>query len=352
MKIEINSNDIHIYQSILKTYEKVFISPYHSFKDTELSLKDISSYLNEYLNLLENDFLYLNNHDYLIPPFSFSDDFHLFLKLALIKKSPFAKETLELIQKIYNPEVFKENKLYSNNPYLDIFNQLLNDSFLLVNQSINYSTFIDNNKKNIDFLFPTGDDLTGEHADLLYLSEPIIFQLKEKIYLNLLSHFILFPEQYIDVSYLFIDFIDFFSFNKNQPYSYSHLKNIFLKLEQKHFKIISSLKKHTLYNLFIESLFIENIEPHQNLDNDSLDYVYYFDFYSFNTLIHKNILIDNLFDSSLQYQNIKDYFHSIFEKNKQDSDLQRFKKLMIVYEKNKLEHKLLLKNTEDSIIKI
>ena len=79
---------------------------------------------------------------------------------------------------------------------------------------------------------------------------------------------------------------------------------------------------------------------------------YYFDFHSLNTIIHKKIVIDCLFDDKEEYKTIHDYFFSTFKNNQQNRDIQRFKNLMIVYEKNKLENKLSIKNTEDSIIKI
>jgi len=351
MKIEYESNDISIYQSIIKTYEKVFISPYSSFNEAESSLSDIYLYLNKYCNLLDNNYLYLTKYDYLIPEISFSQEFIFFLKLSLIKKVKYAKEIVDIIQKLYRTDVFDSNYLTSNNPYLTIFNQINNDSELLINKTINYSQFIDNNIKNLNFLFPTSQSESSDYADLIYLNDPIIHQLKEKIYLNLLIHFIQFPEQYTNVSYLFIDFIDFFSFNKNQSYSFSHLKNIFLRLNENHFNIIASLKSHPLYDLFIETLFIDYSEPVRNLDNDNTDYTYYFDFNSLNIIVHKKLLIDNLFNQFNEYSTLSEYF-STFKNNSQENDLQRFKKLMIVYEKNKLENKLSIKNFEDSIIKI
>lgn len=351
MKIEYESNDISIYQSIIKTYEKVFISPYSSFNDAESSLSDIYYYLNKYFNLLDNNYLYLSKHDYLIPEISFSQEFIFFLKLSLIKKVKYAKEIVDIIQKLYQTDVFDSKYLISNNPYLTIFNQINNDSELLIDKKINYSQFIDNNINNLNFLFPNSQSELSDYVDLIYLNDPIIHQLKEKIYLNLLIHFIQFPEQYTNVSYLFIDFIDFFSFNKNQSYSFSHLKNIFLRLNENHFNIIASLKSHPLYDLFIETLFIDYSEPVKNLDNDNTDYTYYFDFNSLNIIVHKKLLIDNLFNQFTEYSTLSEYF-STFKNNTQENDLQRFKKLMIVYEKNKLEHKLSIKNFEDSIIKI
>lgn len=355
MKIEFNCNDINIYQSLIATYEKTFISPYHSFDEAESFLKEINDHLENYVFLIKNNYLYLNSNDNLIPALSFSSDFYLFLKIAFIKKNPYSQNIVDLVKIISKTDVFDNSTLYSSNPYLDIYNQLVEYSDLLVANKINYSEFIHQNKNNLDFLFPNFDNEHSDvdnYADLIYLNEPIIHQLKEKLYLNLLVHFIEFPEQYQNVSYLFIDFVDFFSFNKTQSYSYSHLKNIFLRFNPTHLKIISSLKDHPLYNLFIETLFIEHSAPVKDLDTGITDYAYYFDFHSLNTIIQKKIVIDSLFDDKKEYKTIYDYFFSIFKNNQQNMDIQRFKNLMIVYEKNKLENKLSIKNTEDNIIKI
>lgn len=351
MKIECNTQDITIYQSILKTYEKVFISPYSSFKEAESSLSDIYLYLNKYCDLLDNNYLFLH-HDCLVPVFSFSQEFHFFLKLSTINNSKYANEIAHIIKKLYKTDIFDDFNFESNNPYLNIFNLLILDSKYLIENKISYSDFIEKNIKNLNFIFPTSDvDISSDFADLNYLNDPSIHKLKEQLYLNLLVHFIQFPEQYINVSYLFIDFIDFFSFNKNQSYSFSHLKNIFLRLNENHFNVISSLKSHPLYNLFIETLFIDYSEPLKNLDTDNTDYSYYFDFQSLNIIVHKKILIDNLFNHSNEYPTINDYFFS-FKNNQTAYDKQVFKNLMIVYEKNKIENKLSIKNIENSIIKI
>lgn len=364
MKLTIQNNDISVITSTLDALAKSFISPFNSFNDSYIYLEQLNYYLNEYSFLYDKEFRFCNRNFQYIPSLNFPDHFDLFLYFSCLKKNSFAFHSLNLLEQFISFPIFERKEfLYNNNPYYEIMLEIFYLTEDLISQKATHTELFAllNREKNL--LFPTLNsnesslddfDIANDssYVDLNYFNDDCIHYLKEKIYLNLLFDFIEHPEAYKEAKYLFIDFIGNFSFNQSDTYAYAHLKPIFLRFEDIHWDVLKSLKKHALYNLFMDVLFIQNTEyVEKPEENDS--YIYYFDFISFNFLINKGIILDDLFNClGTDNKNMRDFLSSIVRQNDYEPDNSRFDKLMILYEKQKIENKLQPKNFKSVLQKI
>lgn len=358
--INYQHNDLNVITNAIKTYCACFVSPYSSFEKSFVYLKDLNNYLQQYIDLHEEEYRFCSPNTHVIPKLDFSQSFEISLYFACLQNNSEAQKTLELITYIEPLAIFHTKDFsYNHNPFYDILEEILNASIQLLNQKISHKDFFFLMNQNKDLLFPTFNEEikdTQESSlffDFNYMNDECIHYLKEKIYLNLLFDFIKNPQAYENSSYLFIDFLSNYSFNRQDNYSFAHLKEIFWRFEDTHWNTLKTLKNHILYNLIIDSLFIDNTLFVPDSDNDTQDYVYYFDFKSFNIYIKKNIILDDLFlCQATDHKNMQMFLHSIVKQNNYEPDNVRFNHLMIIYEKNKIENKLKPKNIHMPVGKI
>lgn len=349
-------NDLNIVSNAIKTYSACFISPYTSFEQSYSHLENLNYYLEQYIDLHEEEYRFCSYDTHAIEKLDFSQSFELFLYFSCIKKNKHALKTLETINKIAPFSIFNTKDFsYNHNPFYDILEHILICSQQLIEKEINHASFFNLLNQHKDLLFPTfnENEQTNVFFDFNYMNEECIHYLKEKIYLNLLFDFIENPQEYKNSSYLFMDFLGNYSFNQQDAYSFAHLKEIFWRFEDTHWDTLKTLKNHPLYNLILDSLFIDNILFVPDADNDKQEYIYYFDFKSFNLFIKKNIILDDLFlCEATENKNMHLFLNSIVQQNNYEPDNKRFNNLMILYEKNKIEKKLKPKNIPNTLCKI
>lgn len=364
MKLTIQHNDITVVTSMIDALAKSFISPFNSFNQSSVYLEQINHYLNEYLRLYEDEYRFCHPNLQYIPSLNFPDNFDLCLYLAYLKNDSFALKTLDLLNSIASFSIFDQKEfLYNNNPYYETMLEIFYITEDLVHKKNTHQQLFTILNRERNLLFPglesqeqaVGDsEIANDNSfiDLNYFNDDCIRYLKEKIYLNLLFDFIEHPEAYKNSPYLFIDFLGNFTFNEKDTYLFCHLKIIFLRFEEQHWQVLKTLKNHVLYNLFIDVLFIQNTEyVEKPEENDS--YVYYFDFISFNFLINKKVILDDLFNCmGTDNKNMRDFLYSIVKQNNYAPDNFRFDKLMILYEKQKIENKLQPRNIKSVLQKI
>lgn len=357
-------NDLNVLSHAIALDTSLFISPDISFSDSYHYLSHINEHLQQYFTAFEENYLFCHRETHILPHLELPDLFYLFLFFASNKNIESAKKTCGLLNVNDTSTLFYERQkqsLDNDNPYYEHIYQVFTASNDFLNGNISHNDFmviIENNKL---LLFPNLYELpiteNKESSDLInhmfmsYLQQDCIVYLKEKIYLNLLFHFIEKPESYENSPYVFMDFLDKFSFNSVSPFS--HLKPIFLRFEDKHWHVLKTFKQHSLYHLFLETLFIASPNFAPYCDESYDQYNYYFDFELFSVLLRKHVPLDDLFVcSASDNKNMRDFLFSIVMHNNYEPDNQRFNNLMIIYEKNKIEDKLKPKNTPFIVQKI
>lgn len=366
----LSTKDLTVLTNTIQTYVSCFVSPYVSFENSTPYLKELNIHLTDYIELIEEDYIFCKENTHVLPKLDLPASFELFLFFACIKHNPLAKDTYCLLEKFNKLPIFQVKDFSCNsNPYYEIMHDILISSNDLLVGTINHEEFITILDKQKTLLFPDALSLyscrenenftekeLSEHQqfyDFQFLNDDSIIYLKEKIYLNLLCHFMDKPEDYKESPYLFMDFLGTYSFNREDSYSFTHLKEVFWRFEDKHWNVLKTLKNHPLYNLFLDALFVDNDIHVLSPDDNKEEYIYYFDFKSFTLFLKKNVVLDDLFlCSATENKNMQSFLSSIVQQNNYSPDNQRFYNLMILYEKNKIENKLKPKNLVSPVKKI
>lgn len=310
----------------------------HEFELLKNKLKLLSSYpeVKNFFNIVEGN----------------SEEKNLFLLLDNLKKTLSSKEKspLELASSYVEFSSVLSSSL-DNAQWEDIKVSWNKHCDMFDTEKITFS--------QLDSLFPTTpNNFLSTQAKSGYVK--IIKIAQEKIAETLWNQFLLYPENAEKLSKYVPDFFQFINWLDKSNNTAKYFVNL---LEQKHWDNLQHAAKVEGFDFFLEKIFLNSQEDRLNnfdpFSNNPPEYNY-INLTTIETFNEKNINVDvALKDNSLGLKkHLRDYLYQQIEKLEQSgdkysqTDFAKLDKLLIVYEKQKLESIYVPKNIKTKTNKI